>query len=151
MIFNQSACRAGRERSFDLYKKWNAGKTLKDLVERRDAMSDRGHRIQRSSAEAKSRVERYQFGESHPLDRAGSVGRAIDRRVVNHHDFAVRGEPHVEFQPIGAIGDGEPHRLDGILRRARSSSAVRDHRSSVELEESVQANTIRCTKAAPRT
>jgi len=142
---------AGGEWSFDLYEKRDAGETPEHCVERRDAMLGHSRWTRRPSAEPESRVQRCQLGECQLLDGASSVGRAIDRRVVNHHDFAVRGEPHVEFEALGAVGNGEPHRLEGILRRARSSAAVRDHRSSVELDENVQANIIRCARAASRT
>ena len=140
MLFNEVACGDGCGSGFDLYEKRDRGKSSQDLLECWDASLGRDERFSRSNAEPKSCVERFQLGECHPLDHPSSVGGAIDSRVVNHHDFAVGRESHVEFQRIGAVGDAEPHRLESILRRSGTSAPVCDHRPSVELEEDVHGN-----------
>ena len=91
VLLYQPARRGGGEWIFDLYEKRNAGETPKHFFERRYASLDRDCTIHWPSVEPTSRVERSQFSERHPLDRPGSVGRAIDPRVVNYHDFSLSG------------------------------------------------------------
>lgn len=57
---------------------------------------------------------------------AGLVGGAIDGLVVQQHEMAVAGRPHVDFNEICVKGSGFPNGGEGILGGVAGGSPMTD-------------------------
>lgn len=58
--------------------------------------------------------------------RSASVRRTVDAAVVHTDEMAVRGEPHIAFEGVGAIFDGPSVRGQRVLGGLVGGSAVGD-------------------------
>ncbi|GAB3700584.1 hypothetical protein GCM10028793_27000 [Nocardiopsis oceani] len=72
------------------------------------------------------RVQLLDLVEDHVLDLAGAVGRAVDGRVVDDHEFAVGGGVHVEFDEVRADVGGPLVGVERVQGCLGPASGVRD-------------------------
>ena len=77
-------------------------------------------------AKAHSGVQALDRRRTHRGDPAASVGSAINRRIMNHHDFAIASHPHVELAHIGAELSGGDERAQSVFRIKSAGSTMRD-------------------------
>ena len=77
-------------------------------------------------SKAHSGVQPPDRHRTHRGDPAASVGSAINRRIMNHHDFAIASHPHVEFAHIGAQLSGGDECAQSVFRIKSAGSAMRD-------------------------
>src|SRR5271154_2309299 len=94
---------------------------LEDFVESGYALAGK------FAAEPGAGVEFAYFREGHVVDRALSVGSAIDGVVVDGDEAGVAGQLQVGFDEGSAEGKGLLERSESILGRVTGSSAMRDY------------------------
>jgi hypothetical protein len=137
MSFDQCArlnrCRA----RLDFDDEWDARETFEDLVERRDATGTAYRRRRLHTSKTARRVQRSELRQRHAIHSTASVSGAVNGGVVNHDYLAIRREMDVELDCIGALGDSEPHRFEGVLRPARPPAAMRYDRPGVRIKQDV--------------
>ncbi|MDT4870927.1 hypothetical protein FQZ97_1060290 [compost metagenome] len=72
-------------------------------------------------------VQCLQLFQAQRGDRAVAVGGALQGVVVDHHQLAIAGQPHVHLQHVHAQGVGALEGEQAVLRPQAFAAAVGDH------------------------
>ena len=72
-------------------------------------------------------IEPVHVGRQHVGQEPPSVGRAVQRRVVQVVEHAVLARPDVHFNPVGAMFQGREGRRHGVFRCQMVGAAVHHH------------------------
>src|SRR5213594_3636366 len=80
--------------------------------------------------EPASRIQPADLGQGERRERAGAVGGALERRVVEHHHLTVARELYVELDHVGTELDGAAERRHGVLGMRATGPTVGDHEAT---------------------
>ena len=78
-----------------------------------------------------------ELGEGPRDDRAGQVGRALERGVVVHHHMVVGGEADIELEGVHPEVGGALEGGQGVLGRLGGGAAVPDEGAGGDIHQDV--------------
>ncbi len=122
--------------SLELDQEWQLGQLCQNLREGRDteAAISPG-KFAAVPSEAMTGIAIRKFGGGAGPDRAGQRGGPIEENIVHQHRGAAGRQPEIELQGVRTLLAGEVKGCKGVLGSLAGCTAMRDHRSGVELIE----------------
>lgn len=102
--------------------------------QRRHAQTLAAKRMPTVALELITGIDARQLVDGQIVDRAATVGRAIERLVMNEDRHTIGRELDVDLEAVGAEGQAVVERRHGVLRGEPRATAVRKHQGTRRLE-----------------
>ena len=141
MADQQLSERFGGRGDLELDEEWQRRESLQDLVDGGDANPSPAPGVAPGPIriEVVAGVSPGQFDRRLGFHRPAAIGGAVERGVVQHDGYSIRGEADVEFNGLDPELHRTLHRFEGILGNQAGGTAVADDRVTGEIEEGVHA------------